>query len=464
MLRVARPRGFVPSRGLSGGGTGILLPTRTAIAELLERRDSLSAAGFIGSRTADASLLERRDTLSSSVTTGGGETITITAASAALADVQDAVDDAVDGDVIGIPNGSATWSGGISTTKQIRIRAVNITPTPAGTEGAGTSSRNVVIVNNSTTVPLFNFQTGNSFHVGVAGIRFDENVSSGVTSGSMQNHLRFTGTGSKVPLVNDCYFECGRPAGNQPDIAIISFLCQGGVMWNCVISGEGFSDGPVSPVGPINGCLYVEQPRAWTTASTMGSADTNGDVNLYLEDCNFIIVAQCPDIDDRGRVVMRHCHTDGSFSLHHGFTSTWGGRHAEYYDNEHVNTFADRNFGYVFWVRGGTFLSTDNFVDDENQGYGNPGNFEIGDNTSPSGSYLIARQPGCGHNGTSYVSDPIYCWNNTGPSAYAWAFNEQPGGWSSVVQEGRDVFVNDGAKPSYTKYTYPHPARASVEG
>lgn len=44
------------------------------------------------------------------------------AASASYDDVQAAVNAAADGDVILIPNGSATWTNGIKTNKQIIIR------------------------------------------------------------------------------------------------------------------------------------------------------------------------------------------------------------------------------------------------------------------------------------------------------------------------------------------------------
>lgn len=73
-------------------------------------------------------------------------------------------------------------------------------------------------------------------------------------------------------------------------------------------------------------------------------------------------------------------------------------------------------------------------------------------------------QPGWGHNGTTFIVDPIYIWNQTGDFPYAWSFQGSPGDWSTVVQLNRDIFVNNGAKPGYTKYTYPHPARAVVEG
>jgi hypothetical protein len=107
---------------------------------------------------------------------------------------------------------------------------------------------------------------------------------------------------------------------------------------------------------------------------------------------------------------------------------------------------------------------TNNFISDQNIAYGDRGALAMGDNTQPSGTYLIPRQPGCGHNGSAYVSDPIYVWNQTGGNAYDVGVTDQIPAWQNYVQRNRDYFVNNGAKPGYTKFTYPHPLRAVVEG
>ena len=102
---------------------------------------------------------------------------------------------AQDGATILIPNGTATWTGGISTSKQIRIRAQNITPAPAGTAGAGTMSRNVTLTNGTplgSGTALFQFTSGNSHHVGVAGIRFNEQTMSN-SSTERGPHIRSHG-------------------------------------------------------------------------------------------------------------------------------------------------------------------------------------------------------------------------------------------------------------------------------
>lgn len=375
-----------------------------------------------------------------------------TAASCSTADVQSAITTAVDGDRILIPNGSCTWTTGISTTKQIIIRAQTYTPT-----FQGATTRSVILTNNSATTPLFTMQTGNSFHTGLAGIRVNEGTGT-------SNVLEVTGSGTKVFLLADMYLEGKQRNGSSQDIDLIDWQAQGGVIWNTRIIGQG--TGGTAGVGTLDGMMVIKgQARAWNTASTMGALDTAGTINTYIEDSYCANVQALPDLDDDGRAVVRYSVLDGCIGVTHGFTSTWGGRHIEYYNNTFSVTNEARNHtGRYYWVRAATALFTDNVVNDaaEPSNYGHVDLINIGDNVSP-GSYPMARQPGWGHNGTTNVIDPIYSWNNTGARAYTWGFNDEPGGWEAIVLENREIYVNNGAKPGYSKYTYPHPARAALE-
>jgi hypothetical protein len=162
---------------------------------------------------------------------------------------------------------------------------------------------------------------------------------------------------------------------------------------------------------------------------------------------------------------MRYSTLDGAWGITHGFTSRWGGRHFEYYNNTFRVTNTNRNMaGRYFWIRAGTGVFTDNVVNSaaNTQEWGNPNLIDIGDNTSPT-SYPQARQPGWGHDGSRDVIDPIYVWNNTGARASTWSYQTQPGGWENNVVLGREIFVNSGAKPGWSKYAYPHPLRTAIE-
>jgi hypothetical protein len=380
---------------------------------------------------------------------GPADAATITAASCSQVDVQAAINSANNGDTVMIPNGSCTWTGGINVGKQIWIRAQNYTPTPGGN-----ANRNVTITASNSSSPLFRLTTGDSYHVGISGIRFNE-------GNRTNNYIEVNGSGSKVALLSDLLFEVKSMYGNSRDIAALDWPAQGGVIWNTRFVGLG--TGGVQGVGADGASFVIKgSPRVWYTPSTMGSRDTNGTVNIYLEDSSCLNVGQFPDVDDHGRVVFRHNNIDGCSGLTHGFTSTWGGRHAEYYDNTFSVTNSQRNhMGRYFWVRAGTVVFTDNVINNaaNTQAYGSVAPFSIGDNTSPK-SYPQLRQPGWGHDGTKAVIDPIYQWNNTG--ARGTAFGGFQNGWDSIVQMNREVFVNSGAKPGYQKYAYPHPARVAL--
>jgi hypothetical protein len=78
---------------------------------------------------------------------------------------------------------------------------------------------------------------------------------------------------------------------------------------------------------------------------------------------------------------------------------------------------------------------------------------------------------GCGHTGGAggdtfppYFIDPIYIWDQTGGSGVRYSVDvaDSPD-WTDHVQANRDYFTEQ-ARPGYTKFTYPHPARAVVEG
>ena len=375
------------------------------------------------------------------------------ATSASLAAVQAQVDVAVNGDTVLIPNGSATWNAPLNIGgKRIIIRAQNITPATTLGTGGSMPARNVVITNASAST-LMSFTTGNDFHCGVGGIRINEGSGVG-------NYITVTGSGTKPMLIWDCYFEVKNRFGDPPNACIIRHTALGGVMWNTWIQGVGPGSGGQD--FPEGASVQVFSPRAWTTDSTMGTLDTGGLVNFYIENCRWQDFGQSPDIDDNGRVVVRYSTFDGTSGLTHGFSSPTGGRHVEYYHNDMKSTSSNRNIaGRAFWLRAGTILFTDNTVNVPYQGYGDPMLLDVGDENHPAGTYPINRAPGQGYSGGSHVSDPIYIWNNTGTDATNW--NHHDLFWVPQVVLGRDIFVNSGAKPGYTQFTHPHPLRAAVQ-
>ena len=77
--------------------------------------------------------------------------------------------------------------------------------------------------------------------------------------------------------------------------------------------------------------------------------------------------------------------------------------------------------------------------------------------------YPAPHQLGQNYNGSSYFTDPIYIWGNTGTMAVSAAWNwGNPCGFtfSTFFQWGRDAVNNGTPRPGYTQYTYPHPLRS----
>lgn len=235
----------------------------------------------------------------------------------------------------------------------------------------------------------------------------------------------------------------------------------------------------------------------WSSTSTMGTNDTTGRNNFYVEDCFFEgLTTEAMDFDDEQRTVVRHNVFDNAAITSHGTdTSNIGNRHFEIYDNLFIFDLFNGNdatvpdLDYWFFLRGGTGLLTDNVMPDiDSTEWGNKGEIKFtvmspNRNSGPyacwAGGYPAPRQTGfgrvtgAGSTGTfGYLGDiePLYVWNNGSTAALGIdQYSPDECGNGAVVttylQSGRDYnYSTNGtaAKPSYTKYTYPHPDRNGV--
>src|SRR5438876_7932866 len=257
---------------------------------------------------------------------------TVTATSCNVSDVQTAINSAKDGDTVIIPNGSCSWSSGISTAKQITI------------QGATVGGVTITDADANAGDNLLSLTIGNSFHTNIAYLR----VLPGTGKGS---YISMNGTGLP-PLMHDMYF-------NLPNFQLqhaVSWAVAGGVIWNTTFeSTDNIGGACGTQVGSDSGSIVIKSTLSWDAPSTMGTLDTNGDENLYIEDSTFSYVGQVPDVDDNGRVVVRHSTiSNTSGGLTHGTTSATGGRQMEYYNNSFVYSNTNRNANRYFWGRAGT--------------------------------------------------------------------------------------------------------------
>lgn len=366
----------------------------------------------------------------------------VSANSCSALDVAAAIARAQDGDVITIPNGSCRWPFGIETAKQISLR--------------GASPGGVTITHAAGDETLLKMTVGPHHSTRIANLRFLPGSGSGA-------YVEFAGTGMP-PLMHDVYF-------NVPDGQLqqaVRWFAKGGVLWRATFEST-------DPGGSQSGCLMVRNPGVrWEAASTMGTLDVDGTSNLYIEDSVFRNVGSCPDVDDNGRVVLRHSRIIGSSATTHGSTSAQGGRQVELYGNSYTYPDRTRNINRYFWFRGGTAVITGNRVEKiEGPMWGSKLSFSFTiENTqrrTHAGccvTYMCWHQPGAGGNGSSQVPDPVFIWNNTGSGASSigtsGADRETCGSRHSTddfFKPDRDYFVERGPKPGYVPYRYPHPLR-----
>ena len=371
----------------------------------------------------------------------------INATSCSVANVSSAITAAANGDTVQIPNGSCTWTSGISTSKQITLQ--------------GATVGGVTITHGAGAATLLTMTIGSSNRTQLANLRFMPGTATGV-------YVQIDGTGL-TPLMHDVYF-------NIPNFQLLSavhWFVKGGVIWRATFESTDFG----SPVyGSESGCLQIKGAGLpWQAASTMGILDTDGTANTYIEDSVFSNVGQCPDVDDFGRVVIRHSQSIGSSGLTHGTTSFYGGRQVELYDNTFTYPNQNRNLGRYFWFRAGTAVITRNSIQAiAGQMYGTRMSFQFAvENAQRAGaigcctSYMCFHQPGSGGNGTSQISDPVYIWGNTGTggtSSMVFSTNEGAPADCGTAHNtpeffklNRDYFIETGPKPGYTSYVYPHP-------
>lgn len=395
-----------------------------------------------------------------------GQAANIIAASCSTGAVQTAINSASNGDTVVIPNGSCTWTSGISTSKQITI--------------TGQTKGNVILTHNAGSGTLLALATGPSFSTVVSNLNF-------LVTGGTGNYLSIGGSVTdKVPLVHNNYF-------NLPDFQLlhaIHLMRNGAVVYQNTFESLTVR-GSLGSGGAGSGALDIVSgdSTSWTTASTMGTGDTNGTANVYIEDNVFTnIYLQAIDCSENARTVIRHnTFNDSGFVCHGADTGIYGARHTEVYDN----TFVFHASGVIngityplamnwwFYVRGGTGVITGNAMPNIiSQMWGNKSevNFivqQLHRNAGPNACttvYPAFHQIGQSHNGTSLFREPLYIWGNSGtgfpesPAKSDYTPDECGHDYTTYttanwVQSGRD-YITGSAKPGWTRYTYPHPLRA----
>lgn len=362
---------------------------------------------------------------------------TVNAASCNSSAVQSAISIAQPGDIVAVPAGNCSWSS-FSISNGVHVR------------GAGIGLSNVTV---SGTVTI---NKHSSRSVELSGFSFSKNG-----GGNSAKMFRVTGSWqNEPPLIHDNEFVVN-------NAAIFLYETNGGVIFRNTFRGA-LDDSAIQH-------KMNNDTQSWSTSDTMGTRDTSGKRNLYVEDNLFEgMVNQATDFDDAARVVFRHNTLNhSSFNSHGLATSPIGVRHYEIYGNTFAYPNTNVNQNWHIWLRGGTGVIFDNNVEDiRGSQWGNKSELLLSVRAAVDGgvngccrTWACAHQIGQNHNGSSQFLDALVLWNNSGTLAYGlndgWS-NSCGQNMSNFLQNGRDFVFASNAKSGYTPYTYPHPLRVDV--
>jgi hypothetical protein len=379
---------------------------------------------------------------------------TVTAASCSEKDVNAALRRASRGDTVLVPDGSCTWTSGVTVSKDLTISGSGATHIIGDLGPSGGSGG---ILDLGTTKGR------------LTNITFELKTSRGtvIVRAQGQNvrvdHVTFR-NGSRLPNPS-LYFSGG--TGVPHPTALVD---------DCT-----FHNARVH----IQADLRLHAAEIWHAPSTIGNADQKGVV--YVEDCKFyrtVVTRNCIDGEYGARYVFRHNYVENSAPELHSVAGNWrGGRSLEVYANRFVGTASP---DLAAFIRSGTGVFFDNTYTgsygrdslalDNVRSYrsvpiaGPCDGKSSWDGNEPGQSGWPCRdQIGRGADASTWwarspkqASEPMYFWNNTlngavfDPTVINNGGPCKPGGSSADIVLGRDYYTGT-PRPGYVSYPYPHP-------
>ena len=385
--------------------------------------------------------------------------------------VQNAISSASPGDLLVCPAGSWSWSN-VDITKNITLQG-------AGDDGSGT---NIEISANG------GLESPNSYSGAfrVTGFRF---------TGCCTSFGNYTNSMIRIHNGHDWRFDHNTVyshstgiGGSGGNVIHIRYNASGLIDHNNFYAE---TEGSNCTHGVI---LFSNSGTTSTSTNDQKYSFLNFDANtvlstsgraIYVEDNYFYNNQDCDSHNVHagygrhgGIAVFRHNEIHFMNIDNHGMRAEHAGYAMAIYNNTWVRDVSGIDLYLQVNIRGGTAVVYNNNVTGSTGSIGHginlwyeratssgsasnvtinvPGEGSIAANTSCSGNegYICAEQPGTGqHTGSNQedIRDPMYFWNNTNFSS----FRNQTG--ESWIQSGRDYFLNQGAKPGYVEYTYPHP-------
>jgi hypothetical protein len=372
-------------------------------------------------------------------------------------DIQDAIDAAVDGDIVTIPAGTCT----MDTSITINGKALVV-------YGAGEGSTVITASNDSA----FDITVSNGEYTEISKLTL-------IRTDSHSRLMSLTGVGTgdtgngafrmyNVALTNTFESSVG-------SYGIDIYPTGGGPLYGLIDSNV-FNNAKVFVAG---GDYVDEGDTSWSTASSLGTKD-----NVFVENnvFNSDVHANAIDSNRGGRYVFRYNVLNGAYIEAHsgcpnGFRSVFS---YEIYNNI-INKVGGYPISLCFLIRGGNGVIYDNDVDSNLNGSINIDNEMVCsaclDPAFNCSEYPCQDQLGRGTDSgrtTAQTLVGVYEWNNyecadpsTGNCDGDMDFNivcgdcpdEMENVQTNYLISDRDYF-NDTELVGYTPYRYPHPLRA----
>lgn len=370
------------------------------------------------------------------------------AATRSLADcsqatVQSAINAATDGDVLACPAGSWSWSNVDIVNKNISL------------QGAGIGNTKILI----TAAGGIEATASNTKAFRITGFTFTSTANFGTDGGfammRVQGGHDWRIDHNRFEIYSDVIsYDGGNGIYTRNDV--------GGVIdHNQFVKGGG------------SGCMHasVYPEGAGVTAWGWGSEIGQSNHVVFVEDNYFYNPDTCSAHNahavygqNGGIYVARHNDIHGMNIDSHGFCATHGTREYEISNNTWTGV-GNNNLYSVLHLRGGTGVVYGNSwagnisygywyedyraekLDCGGATYTVPGYGSVSSSSSCPEGYPCAQQIGRGKDNSS---DPLYVWGNTGTASTS---NDA----GAYIQSGRDYVLNQGVKPGYTAYPYPHP-------
>lgn len=365
---------------------------------------------------------------------------------------------ASNGDTITVTGGSATVTTTTSITKYVTLICGG---TCTLTDNV-TNLANVLEITESTAgstrLEGFDFVAGTGWHVQPNGV------------------VKISATTNGLPVLITGNSYAGGGAG---DFFIVN--TNRGVIWENSMTGVPQGGNCNNTVSFLRHKPGAADSDSWTSVSTFGSADTNGDLHLYIENNNLDDLGEGIDIDDNGRAVIRfNTLTNTQLIAHGADTSNVGSRYMEIYGNtiawdssDKCGTDIPSNVNTFIAFRGGTSLIFNNSIADmTSTAWGNKTELQFwveylrrnqGNYACWTGGYPGPYQSGWGYisggtqagtTGLFFDREPFLVFANTGAGNYAspsvqdYSPNDCGGGAHTVadyIQANREYYLANGS-------------------